>query len=516
MAIASRVTKRALSTFAAAKLPEEAIAATTAAAVPLASSAPSASSERTTKQVLQFEDTGRLFAGEPTSALLRTLAALQALSVGPLVDVATAALRSPAVAGSALGRAAARATAYRHFCAGETADEAAAVVRRLWRGGMGGILDYGIEDAEDSDSCDRNAAGFISAVDVAAALPPGSASVCIKITALCPIALLEKTSDLLRWQKKHPSFNLPWKTHSFPILSESSPLHLTASEPPALTAEEERELQLAHERLLAVCARCAEHGIPLLVDAEYATVQPAIDYFTFVGALAFNDGAGEQRPIVHGTFQAYLRDARDRLEAMVRSAERERVRLGLKVVRGAYLTRETRLAAALGVPSPVHGSIQETHDCYNGCAAFLLDRVRRGSASVMLATHNVESGQLAAARAQELGIPKGDRNLQFAQLMGMADGLSLSLRNAGFQVSKYLPYGPVEQIIPYLIRRAEENRGLLSASSFDRQLLRKELVRRVKTAVAGREWSELVEPCEGRVGSTVPVKVKLGQGRVEG
>jgi proline dehydrogenase len=82
------------------------------------------------------------------------------------------------------------------------------------------------------------------------------------------------------------------------------------------------------------------------------------------------------------------------------------------------------------------------------------------------------AGQLAAARAQELGIPKGDRNLQFAQLMGMADGLSLSLRNAGFQVSKYLPYGPVEQIIPYLIRRAEENRGLLSASSFDRHLLR--------------------------------------------
>lgn len=166
MAIASRVTKRALSTFAAAKLPEEAVAA----AVPLASS------ERTKKALLQFEDTGRLFAGEPTSALLRTLAALQALSVGPLVDVATAALRWPAVAGSALGRAAARATAYRHFCAGETADEAAAVVRRLWSGGMGGILDYGIEDAEDGDACDRNAAGFISAVDVASALPPGSVS----------------------------------------------------------------------------------------------------------------------------------------------------------------------------------------------------------------------------------------------------------------------------------------------------------------------------------------------------
>ncbi|CAN6294366.1 unnamed protein product [Urochloa humidicola] len=491
MAIASRASKRALSTFAAAKLPEAVAAAAAGEAVataaePVTPASSSSLAERAAagssgSRVLQFEDTGRLFAGEPTSALVRTLAALQALSVGPLVDAATAALRSPAVAGSALGRAAARATAYKHFCAGETADEAAAVVRRLWRGGMGGILDYGIEDAEDGHACDRNAAGFLAAVDVAASLPPGSASVCIKITALCPIALLEKTSDLLRWQKKHPSFNLPWKAHSFPILSDSSPLYLTASEPPALTAEEERELELAHERLLAVCAACAEHGIPLLVDAEYATVQPAIDYFTLVGALAFNgDGA-----IVHGTIQAYLRDARDRLEAMVRAAERERVRLGLKVVRGAYLARETRLAASLGVPSPIHGSIQDTHDCYNGCAAFLLDRVRRGSASVMLATHNVESGQLAAAHAQELGIPKGDRNVQFAQLMGMADGLSLSLRNAGFQVSKYLPYGPVDQIIPYLIRRAEENRGLLSASSFDRQLLRKELARRVKAAVVG-------------------------------
>ncbi|CAN6311986.1 unnamed protein product [Urochloa humidicola] len=485
MAIASRASKRALSTFAAAKLPEAVAAAAAGEAVATAAE-PVTPSERaaaggSASRVLQFEDTGRLFAGEPTSALVRTLAALQALSVGPLVDAATAALRSPAVAGSALGRAAARATAYKHFCAGETADEAAAVVRRLWRGGMGGILDYGIEDAEDGHACDRNAAGFLAAVDVAASLPPGSASVCIKITALCPIALLEKTSDLLRWQKKHPSFNLPWKAHSFPILSDSSPLYLTASEPPALTAEEERELELAHERLLAVCAACAEHGIPLLVDAEYATVQPAIDYFTLVGALAFNGGEA----IVHGTIQAYLRDARDRLEAMVRAAERERVRLGLKVVRGAYLARETRLAASLGVPSPIHGSIQDTHDCYNGCAAFLLDRVRRGSASVMLATHNVESGQLAAAHAQELGIPKGDRNVQFAQLMGMADGLSLSLRNAGFQVSKYLPYGPVDQIIPYLIRRAEENRGLLSASSFDRQLLRKELARRVKAAVVG-------------------------------
>ncbi|XP_040384432.1 proline dehydrogenase 2, mitochondrial-like [Oryza brachyantha] len=485
MAIASRIQKRVLASFAAAaaaKLPEAAVAAAAGAeaAVEEVASVQAAQGG----QVLEFGDTGRLFAGERSASLVRTLAVLQALSVGPLVDVATAALRSPAVAGSAVGRAAARATAYQHFCAGETAEEAAAAVRRLWRGGMGGILDYGIEDAEDGPACDRNAAGFLAAIDVAAALPPGSASVCIKITALCPIALLEKASDLLRWQQKHPSLQLPWKAHGFPVLCDSSPLYLTASEPPALTAEEERELELAHGRLLAIGERCAEYDIPLLVDAEYATVQPAIDYFTFAGALAFNGGG---RPIIHGTIQAYLRDARDRLEAMARAADGERVCLALKVVRGAYLAREARLAASLGVPSPIHASIQDTHDCYNGCAAFLLDRVRRGAAAVTLATHNVESGQLAAARAQELGIGRGDRGLQFAQLMGMADGLSLGLRNAGFQVSKYLPYGPVEHIIPYLIRRAEENRGLLSSSSFDRQLLRKELARRFKAAMLGRE-----------------------------
>ncbi|KAM0826740.1 hypothetical protein ACQ4PT_068677 [Festuca glaucescens] len=261
-----------------------------------------------------------------------------------------------------------------------------------------------------------------------------------------------------------PSLHLPWKQHSFPILSDSSPLYLTPSEPAPLTAEEERELQLAHDRLLAVGARCAEHDIPLLVDAEYATVQPAIDYFTFAGALACNGGG---RPIVHGTVQAYLRDARDRLEAMTRAAEEERVHLGVKVVRGAYLTREARLAESLGVPSPIHATIQDTHDCYNGCAAFLLERVRRGSASLMLATHNVESGQLAAAQGAGARHRQGGPQPAVRAAHGHGRRPPLGLRNAGFQVSKYLPYGPVEHIIPYLIRRAEENRGLLSASSFE-------------------------------------------------
>jgi proline dehydrogenase len=128
----------------------------------------------------------------------------------------------------------------------------------------------------------------------------------------------------------------------------------------------------------------------LLIDAEYASVQPAIDYFTYLVALKFNN----ERPIVYGTVQAYLRDAKERLEMMMKSGEKEGICTGIKLVRGAYITRETRVASSLGVPSPIHGSILETHRCYNDCASFLLEKVRDGSGAVVLATHNTKSGKI--------------------------------------------------------------------------------------------------------------------------
>ncbi|XP_073001742.1 proline dehydrogenase 1, mitochondrial-like [Typha latifolia] len=431
-------------------------------------------------------DTERLFSSVRTRSLVSSLGNLYLMGFDPLVDAATAVMRSRAVMGSRVGRElvnrAVRATVYKHFCAGETVEEVGRAVRELWGRGMRGILDYGMEDADDGVSCDRNLAGFQRAVQMASQLPPTSASVCIKITALCPISLLEKMSDLLRWNEKDPSFDLPWKANSFPILSRSSPLYLTPSMPEPLTDAEEHELRLAHQRLTQLCKQCAEANLMLLVDAEYASVQPAIDYFTYLAALQFN----REQPLVYGTLQAYLRDAKERLVKMVQAAEMEGMSIGIKLVRGAYLTRETQLASSLGVPSPIHRSIQETHSCYNDCASFLLEKVRQGSGAVVLATHNVKSGQIAAAKAEELGIAKDDQKLQFAQLKGMADGLSLGLNNAGFQVNKYLPFGPVDQVIPYLLRRAEENRGFLSTSATDRQLISKELMRRLKTAVLGR------------------------------
>ncbi|XP_074556207.1 proline dehydrogenase 2, mitochondrial-like [Curcuma longa] len=437
---------------------------------------------------IDLSDTRRLFASIPTSALIRSLAILSAMATGPLVDLAGAALRSSVPKERRLLRAtvltAARATVHRHFCAGEQGEDAARMVRAMWTdAGLRSILDYGMEDADDAAACDRNLAGFLRAVDMASSLPPTSTSVCVKMTALAPISLLERASDALRWEQQNPSFPVAWRTHSFPVLCAFSPLYLTPTEPQPLTETEENDLQLAARRLSAICQRCAQANIPLLIDAEYSSVQPAIDYLTYWAELKFNHG---DKPTVYGTIQTYLRDSRERMRNAAGAAAAAGVSLGIKLVRGAYMSRETRLAAAMAAPSPLHGSIQETHRCFNDCASFMMGRVSRGAAALVVATHNVQSAQAAAMKAQELGIGKEDERVQFAQLMGMANGLSYGLRNAGFRVSKYLPFGPVEQVIPYLLRRADENRGLLSSSAADRQLIRKELSRRLAVAIAGK------------------------------
>ncbi|XP_065630538.1 proline dehydrogenase 2, mitochondrial [Quercus suber] len=304
--------------------------------------------------------------------------------------------------------------------------------------------------------------------------------VIVKISAICPMNLLERVSDLLRWQHKNPSFNLPWKLDTLPILSSISPTYHTLHRPEPLTLDEEHDFQLAHQRLLKICQKCLEANVPLTIDAEHTPVQPAIDYFTYSSAIMYNR---DDNIIMYGTIQAYLKDAKERLLLVTKAVEKMGIPMGFKLVRGAYMSYERKLASSLGFESPIHNSIQETHACYNDCASFMLDKIANGPGALVLATHNVESGKKAVAKAHDLGVKKVNQKLEFAQLYGMSEALSFGLRNAGFQVSKYMPFGTMEIVIPYLLRRAEENRGPLSALTLDRQLIRKELKRRLKATV---------------------------------
>ncbi len=212
---------------------------------------------------------------------------------------------------------------------------------------------------------------------------------CVKITAICPIQLLERVSNLLRWQHKNAEFKLPWRQEVMPVLANSSPTYHVKAAPEPLTREEENDLSLAHLRLWKLCEACDQEGVPLMVDAEYSSVQPAIDYMIHAAALDFNKGS---QPLVYGTIQAYLKDAFPRLSLAAKDASKRGISYGVKLVRGAYLSREVELASSLHAPSPIHENIEETHSCYDSCAAFMLEQAACGDGSVVLATHNMDSG----------------------------------------------------------------------------------------------------------------------------
>lgn len=203
------------------------------------------------------------------------------------------------------------------------------------------------------------------------------------------MALLERISDLLRWQEKEPSLKLAWKQDCLPIFSESSPLYHTQKRPEPLTSEEENDLELANERLQKLCEKCVESNMPLLVDAEHTSVQPAIDYFTYSSAIIHNK---DDNPIVFGTIQTYLKDAKERLLLATKAADNIGIPMGFKLVRGAYMSTENTLAHSFGYPSPIHATIQDTHNCFNDCSSFLLQKIANGPGSLVLATHNIQSG----------------------------------------------------------------------------------------------------------------------------
>ncbi|PSR87789.1 Proline dehydrogenase [Actinidia chinensis var. chinensis] len=438
-----------------------------------------------TTTILNLNDVKELFSSVPTLKLLRSAANLHVAAIEPMVDLGIWVMNSklmtaPVAREVTVG--AIKHTFYEHFCAGRGPVEAARTAAKLWDSGLKGMLVYALEHAADNESCDWNLDAFLKTVESIKSLATCSvSSTVVKITAICPLRLLRRVSDLLRWEyNNNQSFQLPWKLNTLPVFSDSSPFYHTPIKPDPLTPEEESDLHFAQQRMLKLCQKCVEVGVPLLVDAEDTSVQPGIDYFTYSAALMHNKG---DNPIIYGTIQTYLKDARERLFLAAREAERMGVPIGVKLVRGAYMSSERELAASLGVESPIHNTIHQTHACFNDCASFMLEKIANGSGAVVLATHNIDSGNKAAAKATDLGIKKGNEKLQFAQLYGMADALSFGLRNVGFQVSKYMPFGPVERIMPYLLRRAEENRGLLCASTLDRQLLRKELMRRLKVTI---------------------------------
>ncbi|XP_034026793.1 proline dehydrogenase 1, mitochondrial [Thalassophryne amazonica] len=242
------------------------------------------------------------------------------------------------------------------------------------------------------------------------------------------------------------------------------------------TMEEEKQMNNILQRIDILAKYAIENGVCLMVDAEQTYFQPAISRLTMEMQRIHN----RKNPVIFNTFQCYLKEAYDSVTMDVELSRREAWHFAAKLVRGAYMHQERKRARVIGYEDPINSDYESTNRMYHRCLDFVLDEiVLRKNASVMVASHNEDTVKYTLKRMNELGPLATENSVYFAQLLGMCDHISFPLGQVGLPVYKYIPYGPVNEVMPYLSRRAQENRGFMKGAQRERQLLWKELIRRI-------------------------------------
>lgn len=287
--------------------------------------------------------------------------------------------------------------------------------------------------------------------------------------------------DYITWSMLLAPHDLPNITRG---CREVGPLALATP-----TAEEAELIETMYQRGHALAREAAACGTRLLVDAEQARFQPAIDNLVLELQRTYNAVSASDYPIIYNTYQCYLKDATHRLQADVERSKRYNYHFGAKLVRGAYMESERAMAESLCLPSPIHDTIQDTHECYNAAVQYLLQHSQESSQAVelMCATHNQETIELAIQVMNKLGIDRTARTISFAQLFGMKDNLTYNLGRHGFRAYKYVPYGEVKMVMPYLLRRASENSAITGGASKELKMIVDELSRRVFGGGGGKK-----------------------------
>lgn len=327
-------------------------------------------------------------------------------------------------------------TLFHQFCGGETMEEAAQTAAAIGKYGVSTILDYGVEGKESEEDFDRAVPEFIKAIKYAAG-NKNIPFISLKVTGFASFSLLEK-------------------------------LHAEAE----LTQAEQGEWKRIYDRIDFICKAAAEHNVMVLVDAEESWIQKPVDDLTDAMMAQYN----KTRAIVFNTFQLYRHDRLAFLKESVAFATTNGYQLGAKLVRGAYMEKERNRAAQMGYRDPIQPSKQATDSDYDEAVLYCLQHL--DNLSVFIGTHNELSCMKAARYMEEHGIPANTDKVYFSQLYGMSDNMSFNLAHSGYHVAKYLPYGPVSDVIPYLMRRAQENTSVAGQTGRELSLIEKEIQRR--------------------------------------
>lgn len=329
-----------------------------------------------------------------------------------------------------------KATIFKQFCGGETIADCEHTIEQLSLGKVGTILDYSVEGEDEEEVFDFTCEEIIRTINRAEGDPRVPITV-FKITGIGRFALLEK---------------------------------LDAKQ--ELTTEETEEFKRVKARCLKICQVAFDKKVPVMIDAEDSWVQNTIDELALEMMIKFN----KENLIVYNTYQMYRHDKLADLKADYLIAKETGFILGVKMVRGAYMEKERKRALEMGYPSPIQPDKKSTDKDYDESLRFCIENIAQ--IGIVCGTHNEDSSRLLTELIDQNHIPHNHPHIYFAQLLGMSDNLSFNLSDAGYNVAKYVPYGPIKAVMPYLFRRAQENTSVAGQTGRELGLISKEKARR--------------------------------------
>jgi proline dehydrogenase len=392
---------------------------------------------------LSFENTEIAFRHSSNSDLKRAYWLFRVININFLVKIGPPVTNFAVKIGLPI-KGLIKATIFKHFCGGETIRECENTIRSLNNGGVGTILDYSIEGEDDEQVFDNTSEEIIRTIKRAAKDKSIPITV-FKITGVGRFSLLEKLDANI-----------------------------------TLTGAEQQEWQKVQDRVLAICEKAHASGIPVMIDAEESWIQKTIDQLALAMMRQFN----KDKAIVYNTYQLYRHDKLQSLKDDHAIAVKDSFILGVKLVRGAYMEKERKRAAEKGYPSPIQPDKQSADKDYDASLGYCTDNIKQ--IAIVAGTHNEESCRVLAELLDKKGIDHKTPHVYFSQLLGMSDNLSFNLANANYNVAKYVPYGPIKAVLPYLFRRAQENTAIAGQMSRELSLIVKE-VRRRKSEVGSQK-----------------------------
>ena len=328
-------------------------------------------------------------------------------------------------------------TIFRQFCGGESIQESLKASKTLASRNVKTILDYSIEGKtkeEDFDKTVQEIIGTIREGENNKNIP----FAVFKVTGICLHDILEKSNDGIE----------------------------------NLSTEEKKDYDKLKERVSIICLEAYNRNVPIFIDAEESWIQNTIDRLAYEMSVKFN----QKTAIVYNTVQLYRHDRLAFLKSEIARADKENFKLGVKLVRGAYMEKERARAEEQGYPSPIQPNKDAADKDFNASLKVVIERIDR--VSFCAGTHNEESSMLLVKLLKEYGVDSSDPRAYFAQLLGMSDHISFNLADNDLMVAKYVPYGPIKEVLPYLIRRADENTSVAGQTGRELSLIMKERKRR--------------------------------------